>query len=445
MSSLEAILEKHGRLKAKNAAIFGPLLHLSPEELNAAPVSTSGLTRSDIQEKIRKIYQCANLLEFRPVYTTGADGVMEQRMKLHNATFCKAYTVCEICARRVQLSRWKRFREPIDNLVGKHPYVYHLTLTIEDRADLRERIDTLGTFFRAFVRAGQKRKAGRSLGEWGKVRAAIVGTESKRGENSMLWHSHKHALIFLDERLDFRVYDQDKMRGLVRKYGRGRIPKSELDKAALMTVEKDGRRVAVSKLSAEWLSATQGQGISIHARRLRGNVREVAKEVLKYPVKTSLRDKSDIPEIIDATYGRRMLSTHGELRGLEKDEYVDEETKKAREIWMAQWDRSKGEYGPLVSSRRPLCLIPDHVRAALWGKLGRTVGAYRKHRNQFRRAWYAAGGRVLASLSADLDAMRDAFRAEIGEIWRHYSLMPDTGRYKMPPPFVEAEQLSLAL
>ena len=446
--SPQKIIQKLNDLKRRNAEIFGPLLSLSPRELLPADVSDAGLTRSDIRDKIKKIYNCAGLLEFRANYSPDDTGELQQSIKLHNATYCKAYTVCEICARRVQFTRWKRFKEPIEKMIEKYPHVYHVTFTIKDANSLDERIRSLGIFFRDFVRKGQKRGVGKSLGQWSKVGAAIVATESKRGDNSDLWHAHKHALIFCRERLDFRVYDEKRYAELIKKYGRGNVPKSELTAIALQTINIDGREVPVSPLSREWFSATKGQGISVYARKLRGDILSVAKEVLKYPVKTSLRHKSDIPEIIDSTYGKRFLATYGDFRGMEKDEFALPETAERPEIWLSAYDREKRKYSPPQISKKAIIDVPEKVKKILWTRLGKAVGEYRKRRGEYRKEWKISGNRILCSLAGDLDNLKAAMRREISQIWQHFSLMPVLAgnQLSIPAPAgPDAEQLFLPL
>ena len=446
MQTLSQRLEKLSRLKGRNQSLFSPLLDVDDSELMPYDVSDSGLTRSDLRDKIRKIHSCAGLLEFRADYKPDADGTLTQEIKLHNATFCRHYTVCEICSRRVQLTRWKRFRAPVENLVAKYPHVYHVTFTIEDKANLGERIDFLQSSFRSFVRAGQRRGRGRSRGEWSKVGAAIVATENKRGECSDLWHAHKHALLFCREMLDFRVYDQDKVKKLEKVYGYRKVPKEKLFDAAVNVVDRNGTPVAVSKLSGEWLAATGGQGISVDARRLKGNVAEVAKEVLKYPVKVSLKSKFDIPYIIEQTYNRRFLSTYGDLRGLAVDSYTLDETAESKEIYLSQWSGFK--YGDLTPGRA-IESTPLDVKKRLMSRMARAVGTYRRQRRAALVAWGDVKVKVLSALAADLDRLKVNMRAEVAALVQHFSRMPDVSSRLFagtnPAHILYGEQMSLDL
>jgi hypothetical protein len=446
MQSLTKTLEKIGKLKDRNTRLFGPLLDIPPRDLMPYDVSDSGLTRSDIHDKIRKIHSCAGLVEFRTEYKPDSEGTIEQRFKIHNATYCRHYTVCEICSRRVQLTRWRRFRKPVERLAEIYPFVYHVTFTISDKANLGERIDFLQKAFRAFVRRGQARGKKKSLGEWSKVGAAIVATENKRGENSDLWHSHKHALLFCREALSFRVYDQDKVKKLERLYGYRKVPKDKMDLCATNLISHNGAKIAMSKLSLEWFKATGGQGISVHARRLKGNVSAIAKEVLKYPVKVSLKSNLDIPYIIEQTYNRRFLATFGELRGVSsEDEYELDETKDSKEIYLTQWTGYR--YSDLVPGRA-IAFMPEEIKKLLFGRMARATGTYRRQRAAIRREWPRVKIKILSDLSAELDRMKSEYRASIAAIVSHFSKMPElmTRALRFFPArgIPDAEQLSLS-
>ena len=445
MQNLTRILEKVSTLKARNQKLFHPLLSLPDSELLPTDLSDSGLSRADLRDKIKKIENCASLLEFRTKYVPDSSGVLEQQYKIHNATYCRHYTVCEICSRRVQVTRWKRFGKHVESLSQKYHYVYHVTFTIDDGKELDERIDFLGDSFRNFVRQGQKRGKGKGRGEWAKVRAAIVATESKRGEGSDLWHVHKHALLFCDSPLDFRVYDQNKIRALEKLFGYRKVPKDRLNMCAVNLVERNGKRIALSKLSREWMVATGGAATSVHAQRLRGNVSKIAKEVLKYPVKTSLKSRNDIPYIIEQTYNRRFLATYGELRGLQEDTYTLDETKDSKEIYLSQWTGYK--YSDLVPGR-PIACLPDEIRKNIFSRMAKATGFMRRQRRAMIEEFQTRKVKVLGDLAAELDAAKRIYKSNIAAIFSHFSRMPNLPARAMPfysrSSRPNAEQLSLS-
>lgn len=444
MQTLTKILDKISTLKARNQRLFSPLLNLPDSDLMPYEVSDSGLTRSDLKDKIRKIESCAGLVEFRTRYVPDSTGVLEQQFKIHNATYCRHYTVCEICSRRVQLTRWKRFRPRVEELSGKYRYIYHVTFTIEDKNNLGERIDFLNESFRSFVRQGQKRGRKKGGGEWSKVGAAIVATENKRGENSDLWHVHKHALIFCHEPLDFRVYDSKKVRALERLFGKGKVPKDRLNMCALNLHNRNGKRIAVSKLSLEWLRATKGEALSVHARRLRGNVNDIAQEVLKYPVKVSLKSKLDIPYIIEQTYNRRFLATYGELRGLQDDEYTLDETKDSKEIYLSQWTGYK--YSDLVPGP-PIAFLDDDIKKKIFSRMAKLTGHYRSQRKSAIGEYFRQKIKVLSDLESKLNFLKVQYRSGIAAINSHFARMPNLPARIMPrwsrSSLPDAEQTSL--
>ena len=437
MQSLSKILDNVTALKARNQKIFKPLLVLSDAELMPYDVSArSGLTRADLRDKLKKTESCAGLLEFRSRFVPDSSGTLEQQFKIHNATYCRSYTVCEICSRRVQHTRWKRFKDPIDRMIKRFPFVYHVTFTIEDKNDLGERIDFLQEAFRAFVRMGQRRKLKKSFGEWTKVGAAIVATESKRGENSELWHSHKHALLFCSERLDYRVYDLDKLRKLEKKYGFRNVPKDEMIGAALNVVTRENpftgkiETIPLSKLSGEWFAATSGQGVSVQVRAVKGrNVADKAKEVLKYPVKVNLKNSSDIPYIIEQTYNRRFLATYGALRGLQEDKYELDETKDSKDIYLSQWLGYR--YSDLTPGS-PIAFLTDDIRKTIFSRMAKLTGAYRTQRRYTIGEYLRQKIKILPDLAERLNSLKAQYRAGIAEINSHFAKMPNLPARVMP-------------
>jgi hypothetical protein len=382
------------------------------------------VTPSDIYDKVRKIYECANILEFRAKYVPEGDA-QRQEIHLHNANFCGQHQLCRICASRREQQLRKRFETPIKDAALKYPWAYLLTLTVRDGADLAERIETLKKSTRAFVRQGQRRKDGRSRGEWGKVGAAFSSMEIKRGENSGQWHVHSHAVLFTKRQMDFRVYDVAYRDELTEIYGPGKIPKSELKRAELNHVMVDGKEYAVSKVSAEWITASRGEGLSIQfggkvgPKRITGTPQEVfdkvKNQVLKYNVKFAPADRADIPVLVRDTFNRRFLVTYGDFRNINTEDLKDEDAG-AKEIFISQW--RDGQYSAPLPSLRPIEPDMDAVKKKYLGAQALIIGNYRTDRRKEAAYHHARGlGERLAGV---LDQIKADFRSGLDALWRRY-------------------------
>lgn len=277
-------------------------------------------TRRDLFEKLDAIAACASLLELRK-YESG-------EVKIHNANFCHNPVVCPVCSDRVSKRRRSLFSEPIKRAVRRfgvnetcgdwrseypkvYTGVYFATATIKDKSNLKERIDTLLNATKKMRKMGQKREAGRSPGEWSKVRAGISNVEIKIGSGSGSWHVHNHFLLFTDAPIDIRT-----------------------NQSPYFIEKENGEKLQVSKFNYEWYTATHGEGINfdvqpvefknnVHGRECKTfeeSVEAQAQEVLKYSTLLSTNKGTDILnaaqyiELIQRRGNRRLFNTIGLLR-----------------------------------------------------------------------------------------------------------------------------------
>lgn len=440
-------IKKIRRLKKRQEKIIEKFYSQDPlSVLPQSHVSQTGLTHSDITEKIERISNCASIIELRDSFVQVND-TFEQVMKVAAANFCKQHTVCPVCADRMQNRRRARFNDSIKKQAemveaGKR-FVYMVTYTVKDGGSLSERLKHLNESKRDFRKMGQRRIGGaRSIGEAGKIKAAIATTEIKKGSGSEQWHVHSHDLVFTDEPIDYIVYDQKIKKQLEKKYGE-RIPGDKLKTAALHLARFGGSDVPASKVSLEWLRATDGDSINIYfepvrhvprdrieykhgryikksipARKKRllskmsfaNSIAYQAKEVLKYPVKPWECTITDSLTILNDTYNKRMVGTYGEFRNLSGDDYNDEpaESESFVMIWKA------GNYGDA---------IPGNVRdlggeeeTETRSKAGKLLGEYRRA----RRLLIEKRDTVGSDLSFMLDDLKAQFRKQFSAIWSLY-------------------------
>jgi hypothetical protein len=396
-------------------------------------VSRTGLTKSDISDKIDKIKSCCSVVELSASYTE-VDHVVEQVMNVVNANFCKQHAVCPVCADHSQNRRRARYNEPIKeqaSLVkeGKR-YAYILTFTIKDGDSLAERLANLKQSKLEWRKMGQKRKKGFSNGEAKKIKAGLSTIEIKRGQASGLWHVHAHELIFTDSPLDYQVYDQQIKKELQKKFG-SKIPKDVLKAAAIETATFNGEEVAVSKISKEWLKATGGESISIDVEPLQHIPRNAsykkqrkcaamsfeqsiayqAKEVLKYISKASDNTPEDMLEIITDTYNKRMVATYGEFRGVPGNDY-EIESKVDSENYVIVWDAETQDYiKPIPGRMQDFQQEETDTRK----KVAQMLGQYRRERRNI-----ISGNEDTSSMAERLDMLKMTFKESVSKVWQFY-------------------------
>lgn len=432
-------IKKISRLKTFSKKFIEEIEQSNPlHELEKSHVSDSGLTYTDLYEKINKIKSCSSIIELKEQFIETGKNEHDQILSVSKANFCKQHAVCPICADRSQSRRRARFSDPIKLQAKqvsegkKHAYI--VTKTIESGEDLAERLDFLKGSKKAFRLMGQKRKAGRSNGEEKKVVAAISSIEVKRGSGSRLWHVHSHELVFTDSPFDYQVYDSKKRNHLKEKYGNS-IPKNLLNETAIHTVEFRGDIVPASKISLEWLAATGGESMGISVEPLQhipktakgskkrkfqkmsfeDSICYQAKEVLKYQFKPQDNQPDDVITIISDTYNKRMVATYGEFRGVPGDDYIDPANEQ-EQTFVVMWDNAVNKYGePVPGKIREVNDMAEEEKETR-KKVGVLLGQFRRQ----KRIALENKEKYGSQLYITLDMIKDGFRQKISAVWAAY-------------------------
>lgn len=396
--------------------------------INDTHVSSRGLTKTDIFEKIDKFGECC---EFVEIGKNGNDYVIA------DANYCKNESFCPQCASRVQTRRRARYADPILQksraVASGELYAYMITLTIKAGDSLAERLDALNNARRAMRRMGQRRKNGRSVGEFGKIESALCAIEAKRGDNSGQWHVHNHILAFCDAPLDYAIYDQDAFKELKKRFG-DRVPANELEKIELPGTRQlyGDRVVKTSKISREWIRATGGESLNIQCDPIRhvprsakgqkrkkfaempfeDSVFEQSKEIFKYMTKLDKNESGDIIEIIDAMYNRRKFDAYGDFRSIDAGEYEREECEVS---YLMRFSDDLQQY--LSSGEGKIRTIEQNeIAERARKKSGIALGEYRRQ----RRYILDQKNRLGNQLSICLDMAKQAYRQQISVIWTEY-------------------------
>jgi len=468
MKTVESILKKQNKLKLfgeyvsrkMNQVIDVEGLRALDIELNRVNCLSNGdiYTRRDLFEKLDAIANCASLIELRK-YETG-------EIKIHNANYCHNSVVCPICADRVSKRRRELFAVPLKRAVRrfgvekasgdwkgewpeKYTGVYIATATIKDGPNLKDRIDTLLDSVKRMRKRGQKRGAGRSRGEWCKVRAGVSNVEIKIGSGSGEWHVHTHFLLFTDSPLNIKTKDSEY---IIEKENGTLFPD----------------KIQVSKLTYEWYEATRGEGMQfdlapvefkkvIHGRTcetFEESVQAQAQEVLKYSTTLSAKKGTGILnaaqyiELIQRRGNRRLFNTIGLLRcdkrnpdsfmsvterELRRLEYVDKVDSKCYEIYSTQWQNGEG-YGNISKQERSLFKTSDDMntafvnirRRAFMAQTAIYQGEYRKERNNYFKSRHLVTDKN--NFENTLNSCRDLFRGKVSQLWENFpdmNFIPD--------------------
>jgi hypothetical protein len=234
--------------------------------------------------------------------------------------------------------------------------------------------------------------------------------ELKRGAASGLPHCHYHAILFTDERFNYRVWSREEKQ------------KPKAERRSLFEIPWKGGTIAASKLSMEWFAASGGTSVDLDVKPMEGSSESIyqqCREVLKYATKfDSAPEKNqeklfaaDFLQIKEATYSRRLFHTYGAFRVdrdhpentcphlVDGDDFIGggPHISTGPAIYETRW-RDKG-YSPLALRDRPVFRGTDksNNNQFRWTMLNRSQGLARRIRSAVLRARDAfTGSLVLA-------------------------------------------------
>src|ERR1700690_1309023 len=169
-------LARYGQARSR---ALGMLDHLRGDSATEAPKAAAGLA------------VCGNYLHFREYYTV-------DKVRLHNAQFCKQHLICPLCAIRrgakalgAYLLRW-------DVIQGERPDLrpYLVTLTVKNGEDLKERQAHLTHALKRLMHHRRDFNAGTRGAPWTelcKAEGAVYTLELTNKGNG--WHPHCHMIV----------------------------------------------------------------------------------------------------------------------------------------------------------------------------------------------------------------------------------------------------------
>lgn len=415
-------LEKH--LKRKNQSrYYASAVKRSKfiDNLVDNYLSTSGLTKKDIQEKLEKQSRCGSVI----ILDYDQNKVIDE-MNVTQSNFCGNTDTCVLCASRNQFKKRIKYIPKIQEISKKTKHAYFLTYTIKNGKNLKERLNHLRDSLKRFRKMGQKRNGYVEGGEYAKVVGGMLGIEAKRGKNSETWHVHGHGMFFTNEPLDYSLYNIDKMDDktfeIYKKKRRTVEEKQQLVKCAKNIVTYNEKKIAMSKLSLEWYLAT-GDSINIHVKKLKVDPKtktikqsDIA-ECIKYATKPNSQDPIDFIDISDGFYNRRTLSTYGELYKLgdiEKEDLQNEINDTSAYIGLSyDWDNwGYNFYNEDLEQLYAQIHYDENVKKVM-KKAGEELGIYRRERRKI-----LSNKQKYTNVVNILNSARKIYREKVRFLWK---------------------------
>lgn len=387
-------------------------------------ILNSPFTTKEIYQKLDNLKLCGHHLETEYNYQDGTKLSGEHVLKTGN--FCKAHLICPVCATRLQSQTMGKYKKVIYKAVKDYKNAYMLTITVKDGESLSERVKHL--------KDSLKRLRKRKTSEFAKVNAAIIKLEVHKGENSSLWHPHFHCLIFSEEKIDYRIYDQELKKEITKKCNKEkRIPTK---KDLFPAVKNFVAGKPVSKLSIDWLKASRGDSCNIDCTPIRRdkyktkspeeNVFRQSIEVLKYVNKfnaarsTKYHSADDYIEVICSLANKRTRSTTGDfyrLKTLEND-YNDNTIKYPDGGYSLGWNKIDQAYTIVDIELKNQVMLDTQKKILAWSnKITGRFRALRSNRIKILK---------LNNPFCNVDKVIDSLRAKYLEVIRFYkNAMPD--------------------
>lgn len=218
-----------------------------------------------------KLFDCGSYLIFRNYITS-------KRSRMIGSCSCKIHLLCPFCASRRGVKYSSIYKEKIEHLKAESNQNYDLvfmTFTVKNGENLHERFTHLRNSMRFILkrRSYQSRPKYTHHTEMSKLIGGVYAYEFKRGSGSQDWHPHIHMLAL--------------------------IPKTS--------------KIDISLLKQEWLEITTDSSV-INIKYADDNA---YLEVFAYALKFSEMDNIDRWDAYNLLKGNRLISTFGEIIGID--------------------------------------------------------------------------------------------------------------------------------
>lgn len=370
-------------------------------------ITENGYTKEQLMRDVYKLIDCNNTISFLNRDVKVYDKKEEKhKIKADSKQFdsnqCNIFTLCPICSEKHASRRREKYKEEIKALSEQYPYSYMITFTVRDEPTFDLAYNSLTEAIRRYVLMGQLRGHDsdgteiRSQGEASKIKAMAVSKEITIGEKSGMFHVHAHAIAFTDDRLDYSVYDADKKFQLISEYKKkhGKRPEKKSlipairEYAELEVINKHGEieieKIAISKASKEWISATDGISSNIRFDLMKGrpeNVFAQCIEVMKYTSKIADLRPEQIVDVLANRKGKRFFTTYGELYNVKNPVKEEVEEIENTDLNGYVWDTKKEKMVPMDARQKGFLDLKYQK-----------FEQYKKSKSVVMKAWYIKEG-----------------------------------------------------
>ena len=259
---------------AKRLESFSSLKHKAIEFIEWAAESGVAMQNPKSKKTFIKLIDCGQYLIFRDYLTS-------KRSRLIGACTCKLHLLCPFCASRRGVKHSMAYKEKVEHLKSESQNnldLVFITFTVKNGESLYERFTHLRNSMRFLLkqRNNQLRDKYTHKTEMFKLSGGVFAYEFKRGSGSQDWHPHIHMLALL--------------------------PKSS--------------KIDISTLKQEWSTIT-GDSSVINIKYADDNA---YLEVFAYALKFSEMNHADRWDAYNLLTRERLISSFGELRGVELPE-----------------------------------------------------------------------------------------------------------------------------
>lgn len=250
--------------------------------------------RADVRKVVNQIRECGDysvMYECNCCHTREWKGFSRCKSK-----FC-------LCCNTVKSLSWlARTYDKFAQFLNEGKYITMLTLTIRDRASLREALDVLNTAWRFFY--NRDRQSSKEF-HW-KFIGGIKSLEVKTGENSGEWHPHLHCLLIKDR------YSYDK---------------AFIDTAWRRCVRLAGgaKDEGITHIESIYATSENGKKTFDKLALMKGIVESV-KYISKFDYKNESSER--LRELVDSLDGVRQIDTFGCCKNIQKA--VEDDSKDER-------------------------------------------------------------------------------------------------------------------
>lgn len=240
--------------------------------------------RADVRKVVNQIREC------------GDYSVMYECNSCHSREW-KGFSRCKskfcLCCNTVKSLSWlARTYDKFAQFLNEGKYITMLTLTIRDRASLREALDVLNTAWRFFY--NRDRQSSKEF-HW-KFIGGIKSLEVKTGKNSGEWHPHLHCLLIKDRYSYDKAFIDMAWRRCVRLAG---------------GAEDEG----ITHIESIYATSENGKKTFDKLALMKGIVESV-KYISKFDYKNESSER--LRELVDSLDGVRQIDTFGCCKNIQK-------------------------------------------------------------------------------------------------------------------------------